>query len=166
MEFCKNKKISIAIVILLTVSMAASMMLVPTTSAHDPAWDITTNAYIAANPNPIGVGQSSLIYLWLNRVYDGAAIGNENRFHNYKLTITAPDGTVTTQTFDTIEDTTSNQGYRFTPDQVGTYNLTFNFPGQNINDYTHNANSQYVNDTYLPSSATTILVVQEEAISY
>jgi hypothetical protein len=166
MNFNKNQKTSIAIAILLIVSMTASIMLLPTTSAHDPAWDLTTNAYIAANPNPVGVGQSSLIYMWLNKVYDGAAIGNDNRFHNYKLTITAPDGTVTTQTFDTIQDTTSNQGYRFTPEQVGTYNLTFNFPGQNINDYTHNANSQYVNDTYLPSSATTTLVVQEEAISY
>ena len=166
MNFNKNQKITIAIATLLIVSMTASMMLLPTTSAHDPAWDLTTNAYIAANPNPVGVGQSSLIYMWLNKVYDGAAIGNDNRFHNYKLTITAPDGTVTTQTFDTIQDTTSNQGYRFTPEQVGTYNLTFNFPGQNINDYTHNANSQYVNDTYLPSSATTTLVVQEEAISY
>ena len=164
MEFYKNKKTSIAIVILLTVSMAASMMLVPTTSAHDPEWDLTTNAYIAANPNPIGVGQSTLVYMWLNKVYDGAAIGNDNRFHNYKLTITAPNGEVTTQTFDTIQDTTSNQGYRFTPDQVGTYNLTFNFPGQAINDYTHN-NDAYVNDTYLPSSATTSLIVQEEAIS-
>ncbi len=166
MNLYKDKKTTIALVILLIVSMSASMMLLPSTSAHTPKWDLTTNAYISANPNPIGVGQSTLVYMWLNKVYDGAAIGNDNRFHNYKLTITAPDGTNTTQTFDTIQDTTSNQGYRFTPDQVGTYNLTFNFPGQAINDYTHDANSQYVNDTYLPSSATTTLIVQEEGISY
>ena len=53
---------------------------------------------------------------------------NNYRFHNYKLIITAPDGEVTTKTWETVQDTTSNQGYSFTPDQVGTYNLTFILP--------------------------------------
>ena len=38
---------------------------------------------------------------------------NDYRFHNYKLTITAPDGKVTTQEFPYIVDTTSNQGTKF-----------------------------------------------------
>ena len=41
------------------LSMSASMMLVPTASAHTPAWQIPTYAYINVAPNPVGVGQTS-----------------------------------------------------------------------------------------------------------
>jgi len=51
-----------------------------------------------------------------------------------------------------------------TPTQVGTYKLKFDFPGQNINDYPHSPTSQYVNDTYIPSSAETTVTVQNEPI--
>jgi outer membrane protein assembly factor BamB len=162
----KNEIIAISIAALMIVSMSLAVLPSNTVTAHTPKYNLTTNAYISVNPNPIGVGQSTLIYMWLNRVYDGAAIGNNNRFHNYTLVITSPNGTVTTKYWDAIQDTTSNQGFYFTPDNVGTYNMTFIYPGQNINDYTHDATSQYVNDTYLPSNATTSLVVQQDAIPY
>ena len=84
-----------------------------------PGWNIPTYAYISAAPDPIGVGQTTHIYMWLDAVYGAAggataAIGtnastssaaltaNFYRFHNYILTITAPDGTKTTQTFANI----------------------------------------------------------------
>ena len=66
----------------------------------------------------------------VDKTIDGAAIGNNIRFHNYELTITAPDGTTTTPTFAIVSDPTSNQGYSFTPTQVGTYSFNFTFPGQ------------------------------------
>jgi hypothetical protein len=50
-----------------------------------------------------------------------------------------------------------------TPDVVGTYIFNFTFPGQNINDYSH-ANDAFVNDTYLPSHASTTLTVQQEQV--
>jgi hypothetical protein len=97
---------------------------------------------------------------------------NNVRFHNFKLTITAPDGVVTTQTWDTVQDTTSSQSYIFTPDQVGTYNFTFDFPGQVYTYNTKNtpglaaASAAYENDTYLPSSAScTLTVTQEPTVS-
>jgi len=149
--------------------------MIPTASAHTPPLDITTNAYIAGLPNPIGVGQSTLIYMWLNRVFGQwptgepsgvhyAAVNNNYRFHNYKLTITDPDGQTTTQTFETIQDTTSSQSYSFTPEKVGTYILTFNFPGQKVNDYPHSPTTTLINDTYLPSEASVELIVQEDPI--
>jgi outer membrane protein assembly factor BamB len=115
--------------------------------------------------------------MWLNRVYgyypigeplgaiNYAAVNNNYRFHNYKLTITDPNGVNTTQTFDTIMDTTSSQSYSFTPTITGNYTLTFNFPGQAINDYPHSATSTMINDTYLPSSSTTTLTVQQNPIA-
>ena len=101
--------------------------------------------------------------MWIDKTFGtDTALTNDWRFHNYKLTITAPDGTVTIKTFETVIDTTSSQSYSFAPDQVGTYQLKFEFPGQDYNTYSHNPNSAFVNDTYLPSSATGTLTVQQD----
>jgi hypothetical protein len=91
-------------------------------------------------------------------------LSNNYRFHNYNLTITAPDKTVTTQIFAIISDTTSSQYTTFTPSQVGNYTFVFTFPGQAYNQYDYYANSVLVNDTYLPSSASTTLTVQQTPI--
>ena len=164
MKFAKNKTIAITIAIFLMLSMSASMMLVPTTSAHTPAWNIPTFAHIYAATDPIGVGQKASIYLFLTPTYADELITNDYRFHNYKLIITAPSGKVTTQNFPTCQDTTSNQGTSFVPDELGTYNLTFIFPGQYVNDYSHLNNSAYTNDYYMASNATTTLTVQQDPI--
>ena len=153
------------IAILLTVSMSASTMLIPNANAHTPAWGVPTFAHIYAATNPIGVGQNAKLYLFLTPTYADTAVTNNYRFHNYKLVITAPNGAETTQTYETVQDTTSNQYANFTPDQVGTYTLTFIYPGQNVNDYPHSATSAYINDTYLPSNATTTLTVQQDQIA-
>ena len=162
-----NKKITtLLIAALLTVSMVATTVFMPNATAHTPSWDIPTFAHIFVSINPIGIGQTTHIYLFLTPTFADTLMTNNYRFHNYQLTITAPNGEVSTETFDVIEDTTSNQGYSFTPNQIGTYNLTFNFPGQVVNDYPYSPTSAYRNDTYLPSSASTTLTVQEEPISY
>jgi len=169
MRFAKDKTAAIAIALFLTLSMGASMMLLPTASAHTPAWNIPTYAYINAAPNPVGVGQTVSIYLFLTNYYYGATIFNDLKFHNYELTITAPNGAVTTQTFAVIMDPTSAQHTSFVPTQVGKYNLTFTYPGQ---VYTQTTPISYpmgvpvgpnpfTNDTFLPSSASTTLTVQQ-----
>ncbi len=111
----------IALAILMIISTGASIM--QTSYAHSPPWQIPTFAYVQAVPNPIGVGQTATIYMWLANTYDNALKTNDYRFHNYQLTITAPDGTVTTQNFANITDPTSNQFYSFVPTQSGTYQL-------------------------------------------
>ena len=168
--FGKQLLTSGALILLLTLS--ALMTTIPTATAHDPAWQIPTFAFVQAVPNPIGVGQQAFVFMWVDKIPDGAQIGNDIRFHNYKLTITAPDGTVTTKTFETIGDTTSNQGFVFNPTQVGTYNLRFDFPGMT---YTYTqpipgffgppAPSQFINDTYVASTASTTLTVQQAQIA-
>ena len=161
----KIRKITaLTIAIFLLISIGTSMILIPTTDAHSPPWQITTFAYIMAFPDPIGVGQTSHVYMWIDKILSSAAIANDYRWHNYKLTITAPDGTTEVKTWDVVWDTTSSQGYRFTPAKAGNYTLKFEFPGQDVNAYSH-ANNAYVNDTYLASSATTKLTVQEEPIT-
>ena len=154
------------------LSMATSMILLPTANAHTPAWQIPTYAYVWASPNPDGVGQTISVYMFLTNYYYGAQQGNNLRFHNFKLTITAPNGAVTTQNFATIIDTTSNQHTSFVPDQVGTYILNFTYPGETYTDsglYTPffgpPGPNPYTNDTFLPSSASTTVTVQQASIA-
>jgi outer membrane protein assembly factor BamB len=170
MQKIKNRIVTIVIAIFLMISMSASMMLMPNVNAHTPVWQIPTFAQISVAPDPVGVGQTVAVYMFLgNAPVPGSAVTNTYRFHNYKLTITAPDGTTTSQTWDTIQDTTNNQGTTFIPNQVGTYTLTFTYPGQTLtapNDQPASTNgaTSYVNDTYLPSSASTALTVQQDPI--
>jgi hypothetical protein len=169
LKIFKNKTATIALSIILLISMSASLLLIPNASAHTPIWNIPTHAYIQAVPDPIGVGQSVNVYMWLDKIPDGALIANERRWHDYKLTITAPDGTVSTKTWAIVQDTTSSQSYTFTPDQVGTYSFNFSFPGQ-VFTWTDKSSSTglqsaYINDTYLSSSASTTLTVQEQPLT-
>jgi hypothetical protein len=166
-----NKTTTLFLAFVLSISIGASTLLIPTANAHTPAWQIPTYAYVQAVPNPVGVGQAALIYMWVDKIPDGAELGNSIRFQNYQLKITAPDGTVQTQTFPVVQDPTSNQHYSFTPTQVGTYILNFTFPGYT---YTYTglinsffgppAPSAFVGDTYLASTASATLTVQEAAI--
>ena len=174
MRKIKNRIVTIVIAIFLMISMSASMMLISNVKAQSTAENIPTYAYIHAAPDPVGVGQQVTIYIWLDKVLPDAAIGNDIRFHNYELTITAPNGTTSSQTFATISDTTSSQYTLYTPTQTGTYNLNFTFPGMT---YTYNetvANSMtggtsstasYVGDYYEPSNSSTTFTVQSSPIA-
>ncbi len=164
MQISKNRTIAIAITVLLMFSMSASMMLIPSANAHTPALNIPTYAYINVGPNPVGAGQTTYIIMWLDKLYENAYTLNSYRFHGYQLVITAPDGTNTTETFAVVQDTTSAQDYAFTPSTVGTYTLTFIFPGQTVTPDDAAAGDAFINDTYLPSTASTTLTVQSSPI--
>jgi outer membrane protein assembly factor BamB len=166
-----KEKTAIAFALFLIATIAASMMLVQNVNAHTPPWTIRTYAYINAEPNPVGVGQQINIIMWLDKILDGAAVGNDIRWHNYNLTITKPDNSVTSVIFPTCQDTTSAQFYAYTPSQTGNYTFTFSFPGQK---YTYHElifpfagppdYSAFENDTYLPSTASCTVTVQQEQV--
>jgi hypothetical protein len=167
MNLTKNQsKNSISIIaILLALSMIIPMAALSTTSAHTPIWNIPTYAYIETPINPATVGQSAIVYMWLDKTINGALMAsNDIRFHNFELTMTAPNGDVTTKTWDVVQDTTSSQSYVFTPDQVGTYNFTFKFPGQTYTWIGTNPAANYTGDYYMPSNATCSLTVTEEPV--
>ncbi|MBT0159578.1 PQQ-binding-like beta-propeller repeat protein [Candidatus Bathyarchaeota archaeon A05DMB-2] len=164
-----NKTRNTVIALLLISTFAISLVAIPAVNAHDPAWKITTYAYINVAPNPVGVGQKVDILIWLDKTYgSNPMLTNNYRFHNYNLTIVKSDGTkVLEKIFDVVVDTTSSQYYAWTPEEVGTYTLYFTFPGQDYNTGVageYDPNSVYVNDTFLPSSASTTLTVQEEQL--
>jgi hypothetical protein len=156
-------KTAVAIALLLTLTISASLVLIPAANAHDPGWKIKTFAYILVSPNPVGVNQKVDIVMWVDKTMGGwfaASASNDIRMHNYKLTITDPDGETETQTFPIVWDTTSAQATTYTPAKTGTYTLKFDFPEQVCTWST-----DYQNDTYLASSATATLTVQEEPIT-
>ncbi len=166
----KNKSMSTLVALILISAIAIPLATLPAASAHTPPWQIPTYAFINVSPNPVGVGQKTMIVVWLSDTLPGTAEGNNIRFHNFKVTITKPDGSIETRDWPIVWDTTSSAYTAYTPDKVGTYTLKFEFPGQ---VYTWNqantpglsaANAAYENNTYLASSKTTKLTVQQEPL--
>jgi hypothetical protein len=164
METLRNRTMAILIITVLAVSAGASVFEISVT-AHTPPWIFTTHAYISAAPNPVGVGQQTLIFVWQDYTIQGNQIDNNIRFRNYQLTITKPDGTNETKTWPIVTDSTASAYTTFTPETVGEYTLTFNFPGQ-VYDYgtQYPAYAAYNNDTYTASSATMKLTVQQDPV--
>ena len=159
-----------AITIFLMLSISSTLVILPFAKAHTPPQDIITYAYLSVAPNPIGIGQRLFVVMWLDSVLPGAAVENDIRFHDFTLTITKPDGTTQVEEWPVVSDTASSQAYLYYPDKAGNYTFKFDYPGQ---QYTWNqknspglstANAAYENDTYLPSSRTKYLTVQEEPV--
>jgi len=143
------------IAIILTVSMSGTLF---TASAHSPPWTITSYAFMSATPNPVGVGQAINIYMWVDHAVPGATevpgSANTIRRENYQLTITAPDGKVTTQTFAYIADPTGFQAYTITAAETGTYSFEFNYPAQTYvwTASTPGASTAYTGDVFTAAS--------------
>jgi len=164
-----NKKFVIATGIFLVLAITSSMFLLPV-EARDPGWTWVSYAYLTASPNPVGVGQTVAIVMWIDAPLPGSTIQNDIRRHDYTLTITKPDGQKETQHWDAISDTTSVQYMQYVPSQAGNYTLTFTYPDQK---YTWNrantpglsaANALYENDTFLGASKTIQLEVLQDAV--
>ena len=159
----KNKTaITMATILILTFTI--SLIALPTGNAHSPAWQIETWAYIAAAPNPVGVGQKVFINMWVDKPMPEATVFNDIRRHNYQLNITAPNGQVIKQTFD-LSDTTGVQFYTFTPDQVGVYSCAFYYPGQVYTWNSTSAERVFTNDVFLPATSKVVnFTVQQDPI--
>jgi outer membrane protein assembly factor BamB len=159
MEIAKNKAKAILVALFLTLTIAITLVASPAANAHDPIWKISSFAYIAAQPDPVGVGQPVYVYMWVDTPLPNSAAANDIRRTNYKLTITKPDGKTETHDWPIIQDTTGVQYFSFTPEQVGTYTLKFDYAGQ-----TYTWSGAYQNDEFLADSASKTITVQEESL--
>ena len=159
MQIVKNKTMAILIISIIMISMSAAIVLSPPVNAHTPPWTIISYAYVVAAPNPIGVGQTTAINLWIDTPMVGATVSNDIRRHDYTLTITKPNGDVETKHWDVITDTTSVQYLQYTPDQVGNYTLKFVYPDQ---EYIWSG--QYQGDIIKGANRTITMTVQEDPI--
>ena len=156
MRKIRNKTIAIIIALILTLSMSATIL---TVNAHTPMWTVIDYAYISVAPNPVGVGQTVAICMWVDYPFNGATTTNDIRRHDYTLTITKPDLTTETKNWPIVTDTTGVQYLQYTPDQLGNYTFKFNYPQQN---YTWSG--AWSGDVFLAASASTTLLVQQDPI--
>ena len=128
----KNQKLiskSMAILICLLMALNITLALIPTINAQSSG-EVGSFAYIVVEPNPVGVGQTTYIAMWVDGPLPDTSEANNIRRINYQLVITAPDGTKETKTWSVIPDTTGVQSTSYTPSQVGIYTFTFSYPGQ------------------------------------
>jgi outer membrane protein assembly factor BamB len=171
MKIAKNKTAAIAIAVFLMLSMTASVTLLSTTNAHTPPFNIPTWAYISVEPNPVGVGQEAFVNFWIDKAPPTAVAQFGDRWQNFKVTITHPDGTTETLGPFTSDDT-GGAFTTFTPTVLGNYTFTFSFPGQTLlgsnppsGGYSA-AIAAMIGDYYEPSTSETVtLQVQQEAVA-
>jgi outer membrane protein assembly factor BamB len=169
MKLQKNKIVTVALVLLLSTTLCF-FALPSIASAHTPPWtNIPTFAYVSTQPNPVGVNQPTEIVMWIDKVPPSAAGTAGDRWTGYTIIITKPDGTNTTKgPFTSFAESTAFTS--FTPTAVGTYTITFKFPGQvaslvNPQNGQIGTPSDFINDTFLASSASVALTAQQDAIT-
>jgi len=162
----KNKKISSMIALILMISMTTSIMFLPNTSAHDPPWNIPTYAFVTASPNPVGVGDFASIVFWTDQNPPTAGGETGQHWEHCSLSITKPDGSKDTINEITIRSATGSDWVQYVPDQVGTYSITFTFPGaigSNGTGTPKAAGIPFIGDRYLASTSEPFkLVVTQE----
>ena len=164
-----NKKLAIAIALLLTLSIATPILSMQTANAHTPPWILRTYGFIDVNPDPIGIGQTAFVSFGIDKVPNTVSGAYGDRWTNLTVTITDPNGKVTVLSGFTADDT----GFSHTiivPDQIGNYTFVCNFGGQTLTGANPppggiGGNAQYVGDVYLPSTSNTatLIVTQEPA---
>lgn len=150
-----QKILSILIVVAFVISIVP---FVATTDAQTTAKK--TYAFISATPNPVGVGQETLLHLGISE----ATNGTYWQWKGLTVTVEKPDGTkMTLGPFNT--DSTGGTGTVLVPDQVGTYKLQSHFPEQKMVPGMTFFNP--VEKTYAASDSDWYnLVVQEDPIPY
>ena len=173
-----SNKLALAVIAFAAMLTLSPFLTLQTATAHTPPWTIPTYAYLVLSPNPVGVNQQMFAVMWLHGAPPTAAGNAGDRWHDFTLEITKPDGTnETLGPF--ISDPTGSTYALYTPDQVGTYTFVFKYSGQvltlvnpqngvvvNKTDptLTRFGGAAFENDTFLPSSVTKTLVVQQQPV--
>ena len=170
MQNLKKTTLAILIAAILTTSMIASTLLVTTTSAHTPPLTIPTWAYLSVMPNPVGIGQQAFVNFWIDKAPPTAATIYGDRWQNFKVTVTHPDGTTETLGPFTSDDT-GGAHTTYSPTVLGNYTFQMSFPGQTLTGNNpppagySSAISGLIGDYYSGSTSETVtLVVQQEPI--
>ncbi|MDD3792287.1 MAG: PQQ-binding-like beta-propeller repeat protein [Candidatus Bathyarchaeota archaeon] len=154
-----NQNIKQTLSLILLLSFAVSIISVLPMTDAQTAPTKPTYAFISATPNPVGVGQETLLHIGITE----ATNGTYWQWKDLTATVTKPDGTkMTLGPFNT--DSTGGTGTVLVPDQVGVWKLQTHFPEQKmVPAFTFPA----VEVTYLASDSQVVdLVVQEDPIPY
>ena len=119
-----KNKIAIAISLFLMFAIAVSSFPLNIVTAQSDG-ERATHAYIGATPNPVGVGQETLLHIGVMQQLSLVQQGWEG----LTVTVKKPDGTTDTLgPFRT--DSTGGTGYSYIPKDEGEYILQTHFPQQ------------------------------------
>jgi hypothetical protein len=92
-------------------------------SGVTPDVTATAKAYLSFRPNPVGVGQTFLVNVWIT-----PPLHEARYFKNHQITIMKPDGTTDVIKIDSFRaDTTA--WFEYIASQAGTWKLKFDFLG-------------------------------------
>ena len=158
MKMTKSKT-TIAIAILI-FAMTLSLFAKPT-NAQAPT--LKTYPFVDAVPNPVGVGEETLIRFGIFQELGSVEFG----WKNITITVTKPD--TTTETLGPYTtDSTGGTAVLYTPNQVGTYKLKMNFPQQlcPLTFFNLEGGNLILEGTIMQASTTDVLnlVVQQEPL--
>ncbi|MGE5556154.1 MAG: PQQ-binding-like beta-propeller repeat protein [Methanocella sp.] len=116
-------------------------------------------AYIGAMPNPVGVGQETLLHIGITQQLSLVSMG----WDGLSVTIEKPDGT--TETISNIRtDSTGGTGRVFIPTMVGNYTIQTHFPEQTITATKTSPGIPIGTVMQASDSEKLTLVVQENAV--
>ena len=114
-----NKIATIFVLLILTIAMFSVLI------QQADAQTKKSYAIIGAVPNPIGVGQETLLTVGITE----ATQATELQWKGLTVTVTKPDGT--TQTLGPFNtDSTGATGTVYVPNEIGNYTLQTHFPAQ------------------------------------
>ncbi len=148
MRLQRNKTLT---AVALTIILTSATLITSVFLVRAQASTVTTYAYVAANPNPVGVNQQVVVNTWVEPLQPSAF----DFFHEMKVTITHPDGT--TETKGPFTSTVvGSYTFVYTPTTTGTYTFQLTYPGETFAD----ANIAYSASTSPPTD----LTVQQEPI--
>jgi len=116
--------------------------------------NVTTYAYLSLNPNPISLGEYTVVNAWLQPI---PPTGNDV-FHGFKVTITKPDGNTETRG-PLTSSPIGSQYFLYSPTIIGIYTFKFSYPGESF------ANGTFVYSSS-ESSVSTLVVQQQEVPSW
>ena len=88
-KYLKQTLIAVTLILLILPILATS---IPSTAAAD----YPTYLFLTAQPDPIGVGQTANVVYWMDKAPPTASGPRGDRWQNWKMEITSPDGDVET----------------------------------------------------------------------
>ena len=150
----KNKIVTIAVIIAMAIALFPF-------SAVTGQVSRVTHAYIGATPNPVGVGQETLLHIGIMQQLTSTA----QKWEGLTVEVIDPDGeTDTLGPYDT--DATGGTGDIFVPSKEGEYILQTHFPEQDC-EVGKVAVGSAVGDTMLASESpelTLVVTAEQQAI--
>jgi hypothetical protein len=138
MQKIKSKTMASMIALLLILTIAASIFnVLPIAEAQSrPTVNLPFFIYVAASPNPVGLGESMTLVTWTALMaiptWEDPSLkapGGRETYLGMTITVTKPDGKTETLALPPSDPVGSNW-FTYIPDQIGTYKIQSHFPGQ------------------------------------